>query len=444
MVIYPTSIREHFIEKVKEFSKSDLPWKPAHLPDTEVFQLLVDTAFHASFMTEEKRRPGFRLLYCSPDDLKPTQELPSFLHSFLHNRSRTITMPSPRPFTVSELNRIAPAADLTRFLICVCPKKEKSNMLHIWGLLDVGESWWKFIHHESPRGISPPNFLTITSTSPGELSLSVSGNILLTLKNGELFYPLNSPIRSGPISKFLDPSRQCLYDQTIQELKTDKWNYEGPDDNYPRRFYNFFLERLLYNIRYHGHGGTLIVVPEEIGFDDSRLTDRILIKYGTNYDYAWGSLVRSLVNHRRYYDLYFSLNNEKKELTLEAFKECSLLENEKDYIDEEIRDIAKSIASLTSVDGALVITTQFKVLGFGGEIVAVSPTLNSVIMASDQRQKVPIESFGTRHRSAFRFCSSFEDSVAFIVSSDGGVKAAKRHGPKLLFWPDINEGAMGL
>ena len=66
MVIYPTSIREHFIEKVKELSKSDLPWKPAHLPDTEVFQLLVDTAFHASFMTEEKRRPGFRLLYCSP------------------------------------------------------------------------------------------------------------------------------------------------------------------------------------------------------------------------------------------------------------------------------------------------------------------------------------------------------------------------------------------
>ena len=444
MVIYPTSIRKHFIEKVKEFSKSDPHWKPAHLPDPEVFQLLVDTAFHASFMTEEKRRPGFRLLYCTPEDLKPAKELPDSLHRFLHNRFRTITMPSPRPFTVSELNRIAPAADLTRFLICVCPKNEKSNTLHIWGLLDVGESWWKFIHHESSRGMSPPNFLTITSTSPGELSLSVSGTILLTLKNGEILYPLNSPIWSGPISKFLDPSRQCLYDQTIQKLKTNKYDDEGHDDNYPRRFYNFFLERLLYNIRHHGHGGTLIVVPEEIGFDDPRLTDRILFKYGTNYDYAWDSLVRSLVNHHRYYDLYFPLSDGKKELTLEAFREFNLLKGNEDDINEEIQDIAKSIASLTSVDGALVITRQFKVLGFGGEIVAVSPTLNSVTIASDQRQKVPIESLGTRHRSAFRFCSSFEDSVAFIVSSDGGVKAAKRHGPKLLFWPDINEGAMGL
>lgn len=120
------------------------------------------------------------------------------------------------------------------------------------------------------------------------------------------------------------------------------------------------------------------------------------------------------------------------------------MQSEEDDIDERDQDIAKSIASLTSVDGALVMTTQFKVLGFGGEIVAVSPTLRFVTEASDNKPKTPIESFGTRHRSAFRFCSSFEDSVAFIVSSDGGVKAAKRHGRELLFWPDINEGTMGL
>ena len=352
-------------------------------------------------------------------------------------------MSSPRPFTVSELNRIAPAADLTRFLVCVCPKK-KSNSLQIWGLLDVGDNWWKFVHHETSGGKPPPNFLTITSTAPGELSFSVQGIILLTLKEGKLSYPLDNPIWSGPISKFLDPSRQCLYDQTIQELKTDKWDDEGHDDDYPRRFYNFFLERLLYNTRYLGHGGTIIVVPEEIGSDDPRLTDRILLKYATNYDYAWDRLIRSLVNHRRYYDLYFPLNNGEKELTLEAFREFHRLESEEDDIDKKIQDIAKSIASLTGVDGALVITTQFKVLGFGGEIVATSRNLNSVITVSDQRREVSIDSLGTRHRSAFRFCSSFEDSVVFIVSSDGGVKAAKRHGPDLLFWPDINEGAMGL
>ena len=439
MIIYPPSIREPLIHRIEELSKNDWFSKPERLPDTEVFQNLVDIAFHASFMTEEKRRPGFRLLYCSPEDLKPDER-----HSILRNRSRTISISLPLPLTVSELNRIAPAADLTRFLVCVYPENEKSNSLHIWGLLDMGENWWKFVHHEASGGKPPPNFLTITSTAPGELSFSVQGFILLRLKNGALHHPLSNPIWSGPISEYLDSSRQHLYDQTIQELKTDKWGEDGHDDGFPHRFYNFFLERMLYNVRRLGHGGTIILVPDEIGSDDPRLTDRIVLKYATNYDYAWDSLVRSLVNHRRYYDLYFPISGGEKELTTATFNEFSLLKDEGDNIDEEIQDVAKSIASLTSVDGALVITTRFKVLGFGGEIIAASPTLRSVTSVLDEKQKVPIESFGTRHRSAFRFCSSFENSVAFIVSSDGGVKAAKRHGREMLFWPDINEGEMGL
>ena len=438
MIIYPTSIRKPVVNRIEELNKSNWFDKPRRLPDTELFQLLVDTAFHASLMTEEKRRPGFRLLYCSPKDLEQNA-LPDVLRN---RRFRTISIPSPRPFTVSELNRIAPAADLTRFLVCVYPQNKNSDSVHIWGLLDVGDNWWKFVHHEASSGMPPPNFLTITCTAPGELSFSIGGTILLMLKNGALSHPLNNPIWAGPISKYLDPSRQCLYDKTIQALKTEKW--DNDDDDFPRRFYNFFLERILYNVRYLGHGGTIILVPDEIGSDDPRLTDRIVLKYATNYDYAWESLVRSLVNHRCYYDLYFSLSRGELEPTIAALLECSNLKDEGDSIDEEIQDIAKSIASLATVDGALVITTQFKVLGFGGEIVATSPTLRSVTEVSEGKQSVPIESFGTRHRSAFRFCSSFENSVAFIVSSDGGVKAATRHGRDVLFWPDINEGTMGL
>lgn len=443
-MIYPTSIREPLVKRIEELGKDEWFSKP-DLPGTETFQQFLDVAFHASLMTEEKRRPGFRLLYCYPDDLN------DFLGDQFRTTSRIVRMPSPLPYTANELNRIAPAADLTRFLICVCTEKKESNSLQIWGLLDVGDNWWKFIHHETSGGKVPPNFPAITSTSPGELSFSVAGHILLTLKNGELFYPSRSLISSGPISDFLDPSRQCLYDQTIQELKTEKWDDNEIEDNYPHRFYDFFMERLLYNIRYQGHGATVILVPDEIGSDDQRLKERILLKYPTTYDHAWGALVRSLVNHRRYYDLYFSLagieiegqkSRLRKKFTEQTFRQFNHLSNEKDDIDEEIRDIAKSIASLAGVDGALVISTKFEVLGFGGEITITS-NLDSVVSASDKK-RIPIESFGTRHRSAFRFCSNYEHSVACIVSSDGGVKATKRHGPELLFWPDINEGAMGL
>ncbi len=54
-----------------------------------------------------------------------------------------------------------------------------------------------------------------------------------------------------------------------------------------------------------------------------------------------------------------------------------------------------------------------------------------------------IELFGTRHRSAFRFCSSFDESVAFIVSQDGEIKIAKRVGSEVILWSNINIGSLG-
>jgi DNA integrity scanning protein DisA with diadenylate cyclase activity len=79
-------------------------------------------------------------------------------------------------------------------------------------------------------------------------------------------------------------------------------------------------------------------------------------------------------------------------------------------------------------------------------VIATSPSLTEVEAVTDYHPStsVPIESFGTRHRSAFRFCSSLEDSASFVVSQDGGVKAIKRVGDKVNLWPDINTGFMGI
>ena len=436
MTIYPPSIPELIQEQIDKLEADEWRQTPSRLPDKDVLRRIVDEAFHASLLTEERRRPGFRLMYCASEDFHSEDETPVF------RPNRVIRLLTPIPFSSKELNRIAPAADLKRFLVCVCRNRESSS-LDIWGLMDVGDNWWEFIHHETSGGTPPPNFLTIASTTPGELSFSIQGKILLVLNDGSISRPQNNPIWSGPISEFLAPHRQCLYEQTLQELKTDKLSEEGADEDYPQRFYNSFLERILYNIRYNGHGGTILIVPHEMSYDDPRLQDRILLKYATVFDYAWNYLLRSLVASSRYYDLYFPLTNGQN-LTQERFREFSVLDHEREALDELIRDVSKSIASLASIDGAVVITTRFQVLGFGGEIVAASPTLDSVTVASEGKETIAIESFGTRHRSAFRFCSSFENSVAFIVSSDGGVKASKRQGRDLLFWPDINKGAMGL
>lgn len=418
--------------------------KVSSLPSTSELKILLDVAFHATFLTEEGRRPGFRLLHYPAKDYKKDQkeEPKDFFHS-----DRLLPLDVPRPYTIAEVNRLAPAAELTRILMCIdnVSNDPQKPDLRIWAMLDVGENWWKYIRHEITGGYTPPPHLTISSSCPGELSLSVQGEVIMTLRNGQILYPVSDVLGSGPIAKFFESAKHDLYNDTLASLHQTKWSDEATDEDYPLRFYNFFLERILFYIREKQHGGMIIIIPKSIDKTDTRITDRLNIKYSCSYDYIWGLLVNSLVTRHKYYDSFFSLWDEKKAVTQDLFQENSILSEEKEGLDEALGDAAQAVTALTSVDGAVVMTDRFHILGFGAEVIAISPSLKQIVISAEPEHfRAPIESYGTRHRAAFRFCSSFEDSVTFVVSKDGGVKAVKRVGSDVILWPDINAGAMGL
>jgi hypothetical protein len=391
MIVYPKAVRDPPEKRIKDLSNEKDFREPKYFPDKESFETLSDIAFHASFLTEEKRRPGFRLTYCRPTDVSDDVLLPW----------RAITFPSPRPLTVGELNRIAPAPDPVRFLVCVCPQKPTQE-LGMWGLLDVGENWWKFIHHETTGGTAPPQFLTITSTAHGELSYSIGADILLTLKNGALSQPSINPIWDGPVADFLNSERQRLYTEVLQKLQVPKWAEDPREDAYPKRFYNYFLERILFNVRLLGHGGTVLVVPDELSWDDPRIADRIIFKYAINYDSAWNTLVRALVNRHRHDKLYFPLVNGVKPINSEIFENFAHLDYEMRVLEEDLQDIAKSTASFAAVDGALVLTTRFRESD-DENALAANPFLNAIVMipSSCAIHLSEADSFD-HHASAFR------------------------------------------
>ena len=439
MSTYPYNLVADVAKVCKTLAKRKYNSAP-DLPPDGIVQTLFDVAFHASFLTEEGRRPGFRLIYYSPGDFKNDSKPP------VYRKFRLLPLIQEKPYAVSEINRLAPAAELERSLICVydASKTPGKSDLRIWGLLDVGDNWSKFVHNEVSGGMPPPKRLTITSTTPGDISISSQGEIILTLRHGKISYPTMGALWNGAISDFFDKARENLYKDAVKAVQAKVWDKAGHDDNYPHRFFTDFLERILYYVRLRKHGGSILVVPDYLTHSDSRLTDRVTLKYPCKYDYAWESLVESLAQHRRYYDLYFPLSSGKLELTQARFDEFCRLSGNEEGVNDRVADIAKTIASLTSVDGAVVMTDKFRVIGFGGEVTAISTSLHEVTLADNRPNTILIESFGTRHRSAFRFCSSFEDSVAFVVSQDGGAKAIKRVGADVLLWPDINTGFLGL
>jgi hypothetical protein len=155
------------------------------LPSDATIASLFEVAYHASFLTEETRRLAFRIIYLPRKDLGEALERRS--EELSHYTP--ILFDEPRPFSVGEILRLAPATDLTKILICVEDNLDSPAGLHLWGLLDAGASWWKFATGESSGGMPPPDGLTLSSVEPGpslpSLSETVTFRVVLSLEGEE-------------------------------------------------------------------------------------------------------------------------------------------------------------------------------------------------------------------------------------------------------------------
>lgn len=95
-------------------------------------------------------------------------------------------------------------------------------------------------------------------------------------------------------------------------------------------------------------------------------------------------------------------------------------------LEASIFEIARLLAALSAVDGAVLMTKRFEIVGFG---VEVQPGLSSPArirraLDVDGRRTAPDheENVGTRHRAAYRFVHAHPKGLAIVVSQDGTVR----------------------
>ena len=88
----------------------------------------------------------------------------------------------------------------------------------------------------------------------------------------------------------------------------------------------------------------------------------------------------------------------------------------------DIVNIVRPTASLAAVDGAVVITQDLRVLGFGAKIAAGNVATVNIFLPLQSGQDIvptPVERCGgTRHQSAARFVNANRDAVAVVISQD--------------------------
>jgi len=164
----------------------------------------------------------------------------------------------------------------------------------------------------------------------------------------------------------------------------------------------------------HAHGGTLVVAPVE----NTDWHDSLNIKYqfvGTDGSNVLKQRLMDLM------ELRDASQSDKPSNTpgIFQFSKMQVTEASVRLVNETLR----IIGNLTALDGAVVISSDFTLFGFGakiqigqdnfdiGEIDLLDGNLNPNVHLSDIG--------GTRHQSAARLVKKHNDVLAFVASQDG-------------------------
>jgi hypothetical protein len=328
-------------------------------------------------------------------------------------------------------------ADPQRVLIAI---EESGGKLQIYGLVDIGMTLWEMARHERVMGQSSPEALVVMSTAPGELSISRGDRPVLRMRDGGIVQAAQSVLLQGPVAEFFDGASSefirnaCLLSGVDQD--------PAEDDGLSFALQSFIESVLLYTAELK-HGGTLLFVPEEITNEDSRLLSRVSIKYVLPSARPRDALVSAMAARLKHNALAEKLQA-RRSVKAEELELLDTLKWHQQNYEDAAKDAARFIASLTAVDGAVVLTDALRIIGFGAEVTAMFPSGDKVHITysaeATETKEIRFEDYGTRHRSAFRFVASMEPSVGFIMSQDGGVKAIRQVGSKLVMWPYFQIG----
>jgi len=156
------------------------------------------------------------------------------------------------------------------------------------------------------------------------------------------------------------------------------------------------MVQMAVSMRAHGRGGSLLVVPA--GTESWRESIVQPIPYAVSPPF----------------------------LELAHLSQETVDQTERHAWREALGPTVAAVAGLTAVDGAVVLTDRYELLGFGAKIArrkgcpqVEQVTLTEPIEGATPALTHPEQLGGTRHLSAAQFIQDQRDAVALVASQDG-------------------------
>ncbi|MVN77513.1 hypothetical protein GO988_14350 [Hymenobacter sp. HMF4947] len=387
------------------------------LPAADVLTDFLSVLYQASLLFEEGQAVRCHAVLASPAQLAAQ---PVALTDF-----HLVRLAEVRAWNEQEVRRLSPAVHPATSLLAVAPTPD--GRLQLWGLLFSGHQWDQ-LADELPRTLAhAPQALLVQLGGPGSLVFYYGAHRVLTLQRGRieghgfLQFPrawgagrfLENQQLAGPAAAGLpwtEEQNECLLHLVLRMQR-----------------------RALTQARSSGHGMLVVLVPTprvaELLVPGGVLRPKYRLlppEAGPRYP----NLVRAIIQR------LLALG----ELSWTCYQQSP--DAELRYLTAELDQFGNDLAAMGAVDGAIVLTHQMEVVGFGVEVQATQVPLTQVYRALDvggqTLQALPADQSGTRHRAAYRLCLAAPDCLAIVVSQDGNVQFVHNHAGRVIVWDQLS------
>lgn len=358
---------------------------------------VVDVSYFSSHGKEEGQNTSFNLALINLEDAE----------GMIPQRGWTpLQFATYRPFEVSEIAKLAPALDGSQSAIGV--RIEPDNSLKIWGILLTDRSPYRMKRGEvGGCGFYGPPHLRVIVPARSHLIFEFLTKRILEYRAGQIiesYLPVFT--KDGHVFRYLQARKVS--------------------DNFPVRRPIHLLARRIMDA---GHGGALLVVD---------LAEVSTLDVFCKLKYKMASDVNILRDICRDIEMkeYFLSHLKKEEFMSPRWERLRhVIAENYNKLGETIDGIAK----LAAVDGALAISTDLTVQGFGIRIeYQDSPKVYQARdLFAQQVEPFDLASLGTRHTSAAAFANRCPRSLVFVASQDGVGTIFRRHQDKVTMWRPV-------
>jgi hypothetical protein len=393
---------------------------------------LFEIMYFASIKTEESEPIIFNIVYLNSPEQDSNQP-----EEISHDHWSIVKFSDPILFNLQNIIKLAKASDPRSSSLAVYHDDE--NKLYILGLIDQGNRYYDYVNYETDLRPERPGFFQASLEGPGNIVAYIQHKKIAELRVNLIAQRAINVFSEGPIRDTLQAGLDS-YLKSIKRKVPSKIDDSINDlENELTKYWFSTICRLILRIKSYRHGGALL-------FSNVRKESGLNVKYPISYSRLRLSLIKRAVNKANLLyksDFIDNLIEEDEDIPLRLYLKEKGFEDNLDELKSEIDGSLWFISLLSRVDGLVLLNRRLDVRGFGVEIKSPGDVPDNIFICSNRRpannslRVVDYNHFGTRHRSMMRYCWKYEDTVGFVISQDGDVRAITKQNDKLLIWDNI-------